>query len=273
MGRPSHRLLVASSYFLDCELYQKHSSHVNSPPSYATLTVHQSLSLLGSQDHTIACDALLANVLYPLSEIIYYFLGDIAGVFTIAQFIARQLLEYAEVETLKPSIVLVVSKPDEEEGARYRVESLVREMTNYAERTHMSIVIPSISTLFLGHSNCGPRATVLRSHLTRLALSKQENLRATRLLFNFDHVEALLAALLDKLVVNPHGRFSFIDASRPFQLCAATRFASCLQDLLHDCPSESWLWHCAAPWSSGAILLQNYPDKAHRELLAARLMC
>lgn len=254
--------------YVDCELYNRHSAHFNPPIPFAARTIAKALSGSRAQEHTETCAAFSANVLYPLSEIIYYFATDLGGLDVVANMIAHQVTKYRRIETVKPHLVVVVDDPVEDPSKFSRLlDTLISELLSDAPenfRTEARATFSLSTMLYLGPSNRTARAAVLRKHMTASGISHQGDRHSNKPYFNLQHIEAFLSTLITKFAESPESEFSFLRSSRPIGY-HRMEFPFHLTQLLRRVPAVSWLWSFVVPITSASIFLCNYPPGSHCE--------
>ena len=251
--------------FLDCELYTHNASQITSPTSYLAPEYSKQLAWLDFGNQAEACAALCANVLCPVSSLIYLFAADVGGLNSCARMIARQVTKYVGIQTLRPHLIVVIEEPIENEV----FTAMLRKAIEHARKEHanegvcrVDKVFSKIEVLHLGRTNRSGRSDTLLEHMISSGALHQKQRDADGLSFKFSHTIAFASHLIHKLSEAPTLPFSFIVTSRPAGHDHVD-FASHLTELLRTIESEAWIWHFIVPLVSACILLANYPPGSH----------
>lgn len=109
------------------------------------------------------------------------------------------------------------------------------------------------------------RARALKRRLLAISENALQERIKRHARFSFAHFQALSKQALSCLGGETFSHFRLATLSRP-QGFSTDLLEGCLADFLAHFPTQSWLWHVAAPVIASALLLASYPPNAHRKL-------
>ena len=221
------------------------------------------------------CNAVFA----PFSHVVCYFAKDLGGV----RGIAYMLAEYAttaracDLPSAAQPRALVVFETNSSSFDPGLVETnlLNRIKDNMVTRKHYSEPVQSLvqadidacfsSISVLGLRRDQPHNTGrFHKRLHSLVEDAHRARQFSKAIFSFPHFQALSGLALDNFCLEKLSIFSFISASRPYDL-SYTDFQGHLCEFINTIPCEAWLWHLVCPIVASALLLATYPPGSHRE--------
>jgi hypothetical protein len=217
---------------------------------------------------------LTSRIFSPFSSVIAYFVSDLGGLKSMAEWLASQatLSPPSDLSVL-PRILLVMDTASESfdesiATSRASAQLLVamQKLKNYSDPIHAQEDIDrhfrDITVLGLKSFMPVPAlGKIFKKRLLALSDLSMRDRTEAAVHFNLSHIQALTRQAIYHFSLGEE-RVPIAHVSRPggFSL---ELFQHCLQDLLTQLPSPSWLWQFSAPLIASAILLSSYPPGAH----------
>lgn len=236
--------------------------------------VHQTADDAPRESNPWNITTLTSKIFSPFSSVVVYFVTDLGGPRSVAEWLASQSVSPAasDLPTL-PRILLVMettSDSFDETIAASRILSQLLDamqlLKQYDDNIQMQRDVDrhfrDITVLGLKSSSSDhDRGKIFKKRLLALSdLSMQDRLDAA-VQFNLSHFQALSNRAIESFSPSTETvLFAHLSRPRGFSI---ELFQPCLRDFLNQLPSQSWLWHFAAPLIASALLLSSYPPSAH----------
>jgi hypothetical protein len=218
---------------------------------------------------------LCAQVFHPFSSVLCCFVSDLGGPRAVAKWLAEQATAPKTSDLLSvPRVLLVVETTsetfDEITSANKIVDLLCKAMRCLKKYPHPHDVqhdlrscFGNIEVLGLQSWKCSTsRAKALDCRLMAMSDASMRERATMRTQFTYAHFLSLTTQLMSRFSHGSADLFQFAHASRACGF-STVLLESCLADFLHQMPSQSWLWHFAAPIIASALLLSSYPPRSH----------
>ncbi|CAI6336998.1 unnamed protein product [Periconia digitata] len=215
-----------------------------------------------------------SRVLAPFSGVVAYFVSDLGGPKSIVQWLAHQAsLPPPTNLGMAPIVLLVVettSDTFDESVAANRFLSQISDAIGSLEGVneldaHKAINqhFKQITVIGLRSFMANPmRAKVFKRRAIGLLELASNYRRQLSVEFEQRHFHTLARKAIDNLSENGFTTVCFANASRSHGF-TLENFPSCLDDLLTQMPSATWLWHVVIPLVASALYLATYPPGSH----------
>lgn len=225
--------------------------------------------------------ALCGSVFAQFSSVVCYFVDDLGGLPAVAGCLAAQLTRchMTPDTSALPRILLVTTTSSSTFDPHAILLDFYKALAKaLQDETQSSLDINaqraihqrygSIDVVGLQRSHkYQTRARTLKKRLALLSEPALRERQHLQLHFNVAHINELTKRALSQLSIADNTniqQFSFVKASRPTGF-SAKLLEHCISDFLTQIPSQSWLWHVAAPTIGSALLLASFPPCAHSE--------
>ena len=226
--------------------------------------------------------ALCGSIFAQFSSVVCYFVDDLGGLSAVAGYLAAQLARcnMTPDTSALPRILLVVSTSSSTFDARTtlldfedRLAGALQKEAKFDVDINVQRILhqryKSIDIIGLPRSyKYQTRASTLRKRLLSLSRPALEERQRSQLWFNVAHINELTKRAITELSTADNRsvkKFLFVEASCPTGF-SADLLEYCVSDFLGQIPSQSWLWHVAAPIIGSALLLASFPPHAHSKL-------
>ncbi|KAK3115489.1 hypothetical protein LTR53_005105 [Teratosphaeriaceae sp. CCFEE 6253] len=220
---------------------------------------------------------LCARALGALSHTLCYFAADLGGPRAVAALIAQQVVLDPALDLPSrslPRILVVVDTSARRFDCAAAKATLVQAIGELMRTQHgfhetgdsaARIALHYRAICVLGISRRAgvrQRSSLVRRKMTAMVKEVETSRTAEGVLFDTEHLFAIVGKLLDHLSATSSVTCSLISLSRPEGFTVAD-LETHAKEMFALLPSEIWLWHLAAPLISSSIILPNYPPSAH----------
>lgn len=225
--------------------------------------------------------AMLFNrILALFSSVIVYFVSDLGGMRTVAEWLAYQATSPPATDIpVLPYILLVMETTsdtfDESIAASrvwFQVEKALQNTDDYNDQTEAQQDITrhfrDITVLGLRSSmSISVRARAFKKRLLALSEVLMRERYQASVQFNFAHFQTLTKLAITNYVDRGTETLLLSHASRPRGF-STDFFPLCVKDFLNQMLLLAWIWLVTAPLVASALLLSSYPPGAHSMLLS-----